>query len=209
MFALLSDPAVWASLLTLTALEIVLGVDNIIFISILSNRLPADRRNTARISGLGLALFGRIALLLSLTWVMRLTTPLFSVVESAISGRDIIMISGGLFLLAKSTHEIHAKLEGGQDHKRTGKAALKIAVDLCDEGLITEEEAVSRVEPGSLDQLLHPSLDPDAARDDRLKQALEPFTTLPPYDESPEAYRDWGAETDFSLAGMGPGECAA
>jgi predicted tellurium resistance membrane protein TerC len=115
MFDWLTDPEAWVALTTLTALEIVLGVDNIIFISILSNRLPAGERNRARILGLSLALIGRVALLLSLTWVMRLTAPLFAVLGAEISGRDIILIGGGLFLLAKSTHEIHARLEGDDE----------------------------------------------------------------------------------------------
>ncbi len=123
MFDWLTDPQAWVALATLTALEIVLGVDNIIFISILSNRLEEDQRNSARILGLGLALFGRIALLLSLTWVMGLTKPIFSILETAISGRDIILIVGGLFLLAKSTHEIHENLEGAADHSRPTRAA--------------------------------------------------------------------------------------
>ena len=101
----ISDPQAWIALATLTALEIVLGVDNIIFISILSNRLPEAQRNKARVSGLAVALFGRIGLLLSLTFIMRLTAPLFTVFDLSISGRDIILILGGLFLRVKSTRE--------------------------------------------------------------------------------------------------------
>jgi len=110
----ITDPQGWIALATLTALEIVLGVDNIIFISILSGRLPESRRARARFLGLALALFGRVALLLSLAWIMQLTSPLFTVLAEAVSGRDVILIGGGLFLLAKSTHEIHAKLEGDE-----------------------------------------------------------------------------------------------
>ena len=102
----------WVALVTLTVLEIVLGIDNIVFISILASRLPKESRARARKVGLTLAMFMRIVLLLSITWVMRLTAPLFTVVGQAISGRDLILIVGGLFLLAKSTHEIHDKLEG-------------------------------------------------------------------------------------------------
>lgn len=101
-----------AALATLTVLEIVLGVDNIIFISILTGRLPAKDQPKARTIGLALAMLMRIVLLLSITWVMSLTRPLFTVLSAAISGKDLILILGGLFLLAKSTHEIHNGLEG-------------------------------------------------------------------------------------------------
>ena len=108
----LTDPQVWMALVTLSALEIVLGIDNIIFISIQASKLPAHQQEKARLVGLGLAMFIRIALLLSLTWLMGLTTALFSVLGNEISGRDLILITGGLFLLWKSTMEIHEKLEG-------------------------------------------------------------------------------------------------
>ncbi|MCM8811513.1 MAG: TerC family protein [Candidatus Omnitrophica bacterium] len=101
-----------AALLTLTALEIVLGVDNVVFISILTGKLPRSRQEQARRVGLGLAMFMRLALLFSISWVMGLTRPLFSVLGKEISGRDLILVIGGLFLLAKSTSEIHEKLEG-------------------------------------------------------------------------------------------------
>ena len=102
----------WIALLTLTLLEIVLGIDNIVFISILAGKLPPDQRERARKIGLSLAMLFRVGLLLSITWVMQLTTPLFAVAGQEISGRDLILIIGGLFLLAKSTHEIHSNLEG-------------------------------------------------------------------------------------------------
>ena len=105
-------PEAWIALLTLTALEIVLGIDNIIFISILVGRLPEHQRQRARIQGLALAMISRIALLLSLAWVMRLTTPLFTVLAQEISGRDLILLLGGLFLLYKSSQEIWENLEG-------------------------------------------------------------------------------------------------
>jgi predicted tellurium resistance membrane protein TerC len=112
----------WVALVTLTVLEIVLGIDNIVFISILAGRLPKESRARARKVGLSLAMLMRIALLLSITWVMRLTAPLFTVVGQAISGRDLILIVGGLFLLAKSTHEIHEKLEG-EEGSASGRVA--------------------------------------------------------------------------------------
>jgi len=113
----------WIALLTLTVLEIVLGIDNIVFISILAGKLPKDQRARARKVGLSLAMLIRIALLLSITWVMRLTTPLFAVLGQEISGRDVILIVGGLFLLAKSTYEIHDKLEGEEGHASARVAA--------------------------------------------------------------------------------------
>lgn len=109
---LLLDPQVWIAFITLTALEIVLGIDNIIFISILVGRLPRRVRQKARVVGLSLAMIMRIGLLLSLTWIMKLTAPLFAVFGHEISGRDLILIGGGLFLLAKSTLEIHNQIEG-------------------------------------------------------------------------------------------------
>lgn len=109
----LTNPDLWISLVTLTALEIVLGIDNVIFISILAGKLPAAQQDRARRLGLGLAMISRVLLLLSLSWIIRLTEPLFNVVGQEISGRDLILIGGGLFLLGKSTHEIHEKLEGG------------------------------------------------------------------------------------------------
>ncbi|MBM3818306.1 MAG: TerC family protein [Acidimicrobiia bacterium] len=106
----------WIALLTLTVLEIVLGIDNIVFISILAGKLKQDMRERARKVGLSLAMIIRILLLLSITWVMQLTTPIFEVAEQGISGRDLILVIGGLFLIAKSTHEIHDKLEGEEGH---------------------------------------------------------------------------------------------
>ncbi|GJA53845.1 membrane protein [Aeromonas caviae] len=115
MLEWIADPSAWVALATLTLLEIVLGIDNIIFISILVGRLPEAQRQKARILGLGLAMGTRILLLLSLAWVMRLTEPLFTVLGEAISGRDLILLAGGLFLIAKSTHEIHQSLEGAAE----------------------------------------------------------------------------------------------
>ena len=111
------------ALATLTALEIVLGIDNIVFITILASRLPAGQKERARVVGLALAMVSRIGLLLSLTWVMRLTRPLFSLLRHDISGRDLILLTGGLFLLAKSTFEIHESLEGPDEEKAGGLRA--------------------------------------------------------------------------------------
>ena len=106
-----TDPQIWIALLTLIALEIVLGIDNIIFISILTSRLPEKHQRRTRFIGLSMAMLARIALLFSISFVMRLTNPLFGVFGRDISGRDLILILGGLFLLAKSTHEIHSRIE--------------------------------------------------------------------------------------------------
>jgi predicted tellurium resistance membrane protein TerC len=118
----LTDPQIWLSLTTLTALEIVLGIDNIIFIAILSAKLPAHQQSRARLTGLAIAMVTRVLLLLSLTWMMKLTTPLFGIFGTEISGRDLIMIAGGLFLIAKSTLEIHEKLEGHHEERSVAKA---------------------------------------------------------------------------------------
>ena len=112
----LASPEAWIALATLTTLEIVLGVDNIIFISILVGRLPSHERQRARVIGLGLAMFTRIALLLSRAWMMRLTKPLFAALGHEVSGRDLILLGGGLFLLAKAVTEIHNALEGADEH---------------------------------------------------------------------------------------------
>jgi predicted tellurium resistance membrane protein TerC len=115
MFEWIYSPEAWVALVTLTSLEIVLGIDNIIFISILVSRLPEQQRDSARIIGLSLAMITRLLLLLSLAWMMRLTEPLFTVLEHEISGRDMILILGGLFLLWKSAQEIWESLEGEED----------------------------------------------------------------------------------------------
>jgi predicted tellurium resistance membrane protein TerC len=112
----ISSPEAWISLVTLTTLEVVLGIDNIIFIAILADRLPEGQRARARRLGLGLAVGSRILLLLSIVWIMRLTEPLFGVLGREFSGRDLILMVGGVFLLAKSTREIHHKLEGEDEH---------------------------------------------------------------------------------------------
>ena len=126
MFDWVAQPESWAALATLTVLETVLGIDNIIFISILAGKLPPDRQGRARRLGLLLAMGTRILLLMSLAWILKLTQPLFAVFDHAISGRDLILVLGGLFLLAKSTFEIHDNLEG-EHHEGRARAAASFA----------------------------------------------------------------------------------
>ena len=131
MLELLADPAVWLSFVTLTVLEIVLGIDNIIFLSILASRLPKEQQPRARVLGLGFAMLTRIALLFSITWLIGLTQPLFTIalVEQEISGRDLILFGGGLFLLAKSVSEIHTSLEGSeQERKVSAQASFMLVI---------------------------------------------------------------------------------
>lgn len=117
---LLSDPQTWIAFATLTVLELVLGIDNIVFISILAGKLPAEQQSRARYIGLGLALLMRVILLFSLSWVIGLTAPIFTALGQEISGRDLVLLIGGLFLIGKSTHEVHGALEGEEGH-RTAK----------------------------------------------------------------------------------------
>jgi predicted tellurium resistance membrane protein TerC len=128
----ISDPQAWVALATLTALEIVLGIDNVVFISILSGKLPQEQQGRARRIGLLLAMLMRIALLFSLTWIIQLTAPLFSVLGQEISGRDLVLIIGGLFLLGKSTHEIHDRLEGeeGEASTRVGPSLRSVLIQI-------------------------------------------------------------------------------
>jgi predicted tellurium resistance membrane protein TerC len=121
----ITDPQAWVALATLTALEIVLGIDNVVFISILAGKLPKQDQGKARKLGLMMAMLMRIALLFSLSWIIRLTAPLFTVVGQEISGRDLVLIFGGLFLLGKSTHEIHGRLEGDE-----GEASVRVRPSL-------------------------------------------------------------------------------
>ncbi|WP_169976362.1 MULTISPECIES: TerC family protein [unclassified Campylobacter] len=123
MFEWMSSPEAWLSLITLTSLEIVLGIDNIIFIAILVGKLPPHQRDKARIMGLAFAMITRILLLLSLFWIMKLTKPLFTVFDFTITGRDLVLILGGLFLIAKSTLEIHSNVTGEHHEQKTPKAA--------------------------------------------------------------------------------------
>ncbi len=129
MFEWFSSPEAWISLLTLTGLEIVLGIDNIIFIAILVGKLPPQQRSSGRIVGLGLAMVTRILLLLSLFWIMKLTKPLFTIAEFSISGRDLVLILGGLFLLVKSTLEIHSSVSGeSEEHQNSKKSHANFLV---------------------------------------------------------------------------------
>jgi predicted tellurium resistance membrane protein TerC len=122
MIEMLTSPEAWAALLTLTALEIILGIDNVIFISVLVARIPPEQAKRARQIGLGLALVFRILLLSILVWLIGLTQPVITVADMALSWRDIILIGGGLFLIAKATHEIHAEVEGGEGESGEGHA---------------------------------------------------------------------------------------
>ena len=121
----ITDPQAWAGFATLTVLEIVLGIDNVIFISILASKLPREQQSKARYIGLALAMIMRIALLFSLSWIVRLTEPLFAVLGEEISGRDLVLLIGGLFLIAKATHEIHSRLEGEE-----GESSARVAPSL-------------------------------------------------------------------------------
>jgi predicted tellurium resistance membrane protein TerC len=154
MFEWLASPEAWVALATLTALEIVLGIDNIIFISILVGRLPVHQRKVARTVGLGLAMITRLGLLFSLAWVMGLTDPLFSIFNHDVSGRDIILIGGGLFLIAKATHEIHGSLEGAIETERSvtanGLTVVLVQIAILDlvfslDSVITAVGLVSQV----------------------------------------------------------------
>lgn len=151
----LSDPSVWIAFATLSVLELVLGIDNIVFISILAGKLPPEQQSRARYIGLALALIMRVILLFSLTWVIGLTAPLFTVFGQEISGRDLVLLVGGLFLIAKSTHEIHGSLEGEEGHK-TAKvyasfAGVLVQIALLDivfslDSVITAVGMVDRIE---------------------------------------------------------------
>jgi len=123
----LTDPQIWASLVTLTALEIVLGIDNLVFIAIVAGRLPSERQNRARRVGLALALITRLALLASIVWIIGLTRPVFEVFGQPVSWRDIVLIAGGLFLLYKGTREIHQGLEGYGQNEEAGRGRTSFA----------------------------------------------------------------------------------
>ncbi len=151
----LSDPSIWIAFATLTVLELVLGIDNIVFISILAGKLPAEQQSKARYIGLGLALVMRVILLFSLSWVIGLTAPLFTVFGQEISGRDLVLLIGGLFLIGKSTHEIHGSLEGEEGHKSTkvyaSFAGVLVQIAILDmvfslDSVITAVGMVDRIE---------------------------------------------------------------
>ena len=128
MLELLTDPQAWTAFLTLTVLEIVLGIDNIVFISILTDRLPASQRDRARVVGLGAAMIMRILLLFAISWIIGLTEPWFTILDHDFAGRDLILLAGGFFLLYKATTEIHAKLEGEEHGQQAGATASFAAV---------------------------------------------------------------------------------
>jgi predicted tellurium resistance membrane protein TerC len=150
----LSDPQAWIGFFTLTMLEIVLGIDNVVFISILAGKLPPSDREKARKTGLALAMITRILLLLSLSWIIRLTAPLFTIIGAEISGRDLVLIIGGLFLIGKSTHEIHGSLEGeeGESSRRVAPSfASVIAQILVLDIVFSLDSVITAV--GMVDQL--------------------------------------------------------
>jgi predicted tellurium resistance membrane protein TerC len=145
ILSLLTDPNAWAALLTLTVLEIVLGIDNLVFISVLTSRLDPDRARRARQVGLSLAFVFRVLMLFGLTWLMGLTAPLFNIFHMGISWRDIILIGGGLFLIAKATHEIHAEVEardGEAAASATGRAFAGIIVQLVAVDLVFSLDSI-------------------------------------------------------------------
>ncbi len=133
-FSLLADPSIWIAFATLTVLELVLGIDNVVFISILAGKLPPEQQQKARFIGLSMALVMRVILLFSLSWVMGLTEPLFTlpILNQAVSGRDLILLIGGLFLIGKSTHEIHGSLEGthGQETKKVYASFTSVIIQI-------------------------------------------------------------------------------
>jgi predicted tellurium resistance membrane protein TerC len=132
----MNDPAAWVALLTLTVMEIVLGIDNLIFISILADRLPKEKQALARKLGLAMAMITRIVLLFSISWLMSLEATLFEVLGQAVSGRDLVLIAGGLFLLYKATTEMHAKLEGEAEHGGGGAAQATLTAVVLQIGLL-------------------------------------------------------------------------
>jgi len=134
--AWLADPQIWASLLTLTLLEVVLGIDNLIFVSILAGRLPAAQQGRARRVGLTLALVMRLALLAAISWITRLTAPVFAVAGHDVSWRDLVLIGGGLFLVYKGTQEIHARIEGEGEHEATSAVPASFAGTIVQIGLL-------------------------------------------------------------------------
>ncbi len=136
MLELLTDPSAWLSFVTLTLLEVVLGIDNIVFLAILVSRLPPERQHAARLGGLGLAMLTRIALLLSITWLIALRAPLFTVLGNEISSRDLVLLAGGLFLLWKSVLELHASVEGPSGPPRAVRTQRRVAAVIVQIALV-------------------------------------------------------------------------
>jgi predicted tellurium resistance membrane protein TerC len=151
---ILADPKAWLAFVTLLLLEIVLGIDNVIFISILAGKLPPDQQKKARTTGLGLALITRVLLLLSLSWLVKLTSPLFAPFGHELSGRDLILVIGGIFLLGKSTHEIHDKLEGEEGHasKKVASSFWSVIVQILLLDVVFSLDSVITA-VGTVDQL--------------------------------------------------------
>lgn len=128
MFPGIEDPKTWVALVSLCAMEIVLGIDNVVFISILSSKLPPEKRDKVARTGLGLALFMRVGLLFTISWIMGLTKPLFSLLAHEVTGRDLILLIGGLFLIAKATNEIYSKVERDEDEHAAGGKSVSVGV---------------------------------------------------------------------------------
>jgi predicted tellurium resistance membrane protein TerC len=151
----MSDPQAWVGFFTLTLLEIVLGIDNVVFISILAGKLPVHQREKARKTGLALAMITRVLLLLSLSWIIRLTAPLFTLLGAEISGRDLVLIVGGLFLIGKSTHEIHGSLEGeeGESSRRVAPSFTSVIVQILLLDIVFSLDSVITA-VGMVDQLV-------------------------------------------------------
>jgi len=152
---LLTDPNAWIALLTLTVLEIVLGIDNVVFISVLVQRLPAELRDRARTIGLGLAMGMRILLLLTISWIVGLTEPLFTIADHPVSVRDTILIAGGLFLIWKATTEIHEALEGAEGHGAAGGATATMGAVLFQVAAVMIAVGVMLFASGPISRFVH------------------------------------------------------
>ncbi len=205
--AILSDPAIWIAFFTLTALELVLGIDNIIFISILVDRLPPRERETARRIGLFLAMFMRVGLLLTLSWLVGLTAPIFTITGTQISGRDLILLLGGLFLVWKSTKEIHQLTEGEEGHAsdkvKSAFAAIIVQIIIIDmvfslDSIITAVGMVDEVAVmiAAVDRLGRP--------DDAVRARHRRVRVLSPFDQDAGAVVPAGGGRHAHRGGLRP-----